>query len=85
MIDPNPSFVIDLTDEQRELLGPHIQSIRPGETLFAQVYGDGIRVKKMTSEQSNAIRAALEHIPLLDHYTNSAYEAQAMAGKWALQ
>lgn len=79
MTDPNPSFVIDLTDEQRELLEPHIQSIRPGETLFAQVYGDGIRVKKMTPEQTLALVTALMGAPMPDLYSNSAYEAQAMA------
>lgn len=83
MIDPNPSFVIDLTDEQRELLEPHLESIRPGETLFAQVYGDGMRIKKMTPEQSLAIVKALMGTVHPSLYSNSAHES--MGGKRTLQ
>jgi hypothetical protein len=76
----NESFVVDLTDEQHELLEPYIFALRPGETLVAQVFGDGMRVKKLTPDQSVALSIALSgrgHIHGPE--SNSAHEAQALA------
>jgi hypothetical protein len=81
MTNLNETFVIDLTDEQRELLEPYIMSIKPGETMFAQVYGDGMRVKKMTPEQSTAIQIALMGEVSLENYSNSAFKEHSPMSK----
>lgn len=78
----NESLVVNITNAQYRKLEPYISSLKPGETLIAQVFGDGMRVKKLTPDQSVAVSIALGgrchvHGP----ETNSAHEAQILANR----
>lgn len=67
--------IVPLTDEQRALLKPLLDSLQPGETILAQVYPDDMRVQVVPAHLTAAIRRATG----AEHLTTphgSAQEAQ---------
>lgn len=79
MKDLYKTFVIDITENQRWALDPYTKSIKPGEALIAQVYGDGMRVKKLTAEQSLTVTTALMGEAVVLPMSNSAHEAHKLS------
>jgi hypothetical protein len=76
MNDLYASFVLELTDEQREILEPYLFSIKPGEAIIAQPFGDGMRMRKLPAAQAAAVNQVFGGH---EHVTNSAHVAQARA------
>lgn len=48
-------IIVPITKKQREVIDPILSSMKGGQALMAQVYGDGMRLKVLTIEQTLAI------------------------------
>lgn len=72
------SFTLALSQEQSEAMQDTLNAIGPGESVIAQVYGDGMRVKLLTKEQTDAVRNVTGAEGLKAQF-NSAFECQRNA------
>lgn len=79
--DLTKTFVIDITEDQQEILHPYLSSLKPGETMIAQVYGDGLRIKKLSAPETLSIIASLLGRATDAPISNSAYESHELAQK----
>ena len=48
-------IIVPITKKQHEVIDPILRSMEGGQALMAQVYGDGMRLKVLTIEQTLAI------------------------------
>ena len=69
------SFTLALTHAQSAAMQDTLNAIGPGESVIAQVYGDGMRVKLLTKEQTDAVRKVTGAEGLKAQF-NSAFECQ---------
>ena len=71
------AFVVALTEEQKNDIFSITHSVGPGESIIAQVYFDGLRVKLLNKDQVDAIRTIMG-VDYADEF-NSAIQSQLAA------
>ena len=55
--------LIEFTPEQQEIIGPLITLMKDGESMIAQVYVDGMRLKVLDCDTSERVRLAIGTAP----------------------
>lgn len=55
--------LIEFTPEQQEILWPMISLMKEGESMIAQVYIDGMRLKLLDVDTSERVRVAIGTAP----------------------
>jgi hypothetical protein len=73
------TMMIPLTGEQTELLHEMLSSMEEGGACFAQVYGDGMRVRTFDQATATRVRNAIGQYLGNEGLHNSAEEAHEAA------